>query len=206
MPLRAVSVFLISALAALLAACAPQTEVVKLYEDRRAVGTLYKRLLVVDVSPDKSQRVDFESELVATLKKQQVEAIPSSTRLDESDDLRQEAIDRLSREVDADAILITHIASVDTKTEIEEGREEIISTCRGGDPYEYFLYDHEVLKQPESVKFAHTVVVISNLYDAISRKRVWTIQSTCFEKSSMREVMIDEARAIARQLRIDEFV
>lgn len=186
--------------------CAPQTEVVKLYESRSDETKTYKRLLIVDVSPNQNQRVAFERELVATLQALDVEAIASSATLDADGDLKQEAIDRLSEETAADAILITHIASVETTAEALEGREEIVSRCRGGSPAEYFLYDHEVLAEPDSVKFAHTVVVISNLYDAQSRSRLWTIQSTCFDKASMSEVMMEEARAIARQLRLDKLV
>ena len=53
---------------------------------------------------------------------------------------------------------------------------------------------------------AHTVAVISTLYDGDSHERVWSIQSTCFEKASMSEVLKEEAIAIARQLRIDELI
>ena len=194
------------AVVALLAGCAPQAEVVKLYEDTSRRQGTYKRLLVVDISPNRNQRIDFERELVASLRKEGVEAIPSSSHIGDSNDLMQEAIDRLGEELSADGVLITHIASVDTKAEVEKGREELVSTCRGGSPAEYFLYDHDILRQPDSVKFAHTVVVISNLYEARSGTRVWTIQSTCFEKASMPEVMMEEARVIAQQLRIDELV
>jgi hypothetical protein len=35
---------------------------------------------------------------------------------------------------------------------------------------------------------------------------MWTIQSTCFEKSTMDEVLQEEAKAIVRQLQIDKLV
>lgn len=56
------------------------------------------------------------------------------------------------------------------------------------------------------MKVAHTVVAVSNLYDASNGKRLWTIQSTCFEKASMDEVLQEEAKAIVRQLQIDNLV
>jgi hypothetical protein len=56
------------------------------------------------------------------------------------------------------------------------------------------------------VKIAHTVVAVSNLYDVSDGERVWTIQSTCFEKASMDEVLQEEAKAIVRQLQIDNLV
>ena len=187
-------------------ACAPQTSVVKLYEDSARATKTYKRLLIVDISSDRSQQQRFEDELASKLRQDQVDATPIHAKLDTSKGVSQGDINRISDEIGADAILITHIASVDTKMDVVEGREEIKSTCRGGDPVDYFLYDHDIIVEPDSVKVAHTVVVISNLYDGRNHERVWSIQSTCFGKDSLSEVMGKEADAIARRLRIDELI
>lgn len=186
--------------------CARQTEVVKLYDDPERETNTYQRLLVVDISSNRDQQQEFENEIVDRLMRERVEAIASHTMLDASEGLRQDEIRRVSAEIGADAILVTHIASVDTKVALEEGREDIKWTCRGGDPVDYFLYEHEVVREPDSVKLAQTVIVISNLYDAGSQQRVWTIQSTCFEKATISEALLEEAIAIARQLRIDRLI
>ena len=186
--------------------CAPQTEVVKLYDDPAQPTKTYKRLLVVDVSSDRSQQQEFEDEIVLRLRREQVDAIPSHIHLDASNGLLQDDINRVGETVGADGILMTHIASVDTSADIEEGRNEVESVCRGGDPLDYFLYDHEVIQEPDTVKLAHTIIVITSLYDAGSQNRVWTIQSTCFEKASMSGALLDEANAIVRQLRIDQLI
>ncbi len=187
-------------------ACAPQTEVVKLYEDPAHASNTYKRLLVVNISSNHSQQRQFENEIVLKLRREQVDAVPSYPHLDASKGLTQDDINRVGEEVEADGILVTHIASVDTSVERVEGREKIESTCRGGDPVDYFLYDHRVIREPDSVKVAHTVIVITSLYDARSRDRVWTIQSTCFEKTNMSDTLSEEADAIVKQLSIDELI
>ena len=197
---------LVSIAAVIAGGCAPQTEVVKLYDDPARASKTYKRLLVVSISSDHSQQQHFENEIVLRLRREQVDAIPSHTHLDASDGLLQNDIDRVSEAAGADGILVTHIASVDTSVDMREGRVDIESTCRGGDPVDYFLYDHKVIREPDSVKVAHTVIVITNMYDAASQDRVWTIQSTCFEKESMSAAMLDEANAIVRQLLIDELI
>jgi hypothetical protein len=160
----------------------------------------------VDISSDRGQQQLFENEIVLKLRREKVVAIPSYTLIDTSNGLLQDDVNRVSSEIGADGILVTHIASVDTDIDRVEGREEIRSTCRGGDPVDYFLYDHEVLSEPDSVRLAHTVVVITNLYDAGSHNRVWTIQSTCFEKTSMADVLLDNSSAIVRQLGIDQLI
>jgi hypothetical protein len=197
---------LVSVAATLAGGCAPQAEVVKLYDDPARVAKTYTRLLVVDISSDHSQQQSFENEIVLKLQRKQVDAIPSYTYLDASDGLLQDDINRVAEAVGADGVLVTHIVSVDISIDRVEGRREIESTCRGGDPVDYFLYDHKVISEPDSVKLAHTVIVISNLYDVGSQDRVWTIQSTCFEKTSMPAVLLDEANAIVRQLRVDQLI
>ena len=143
--------------------CAPQTEVVKLYDDPARSSTTYERLLVIVVS---------------------------------SDGMLQEDIDRLSDTVGADGILISQVVSVDTSVKATEGRSEIESTCRGGDLVDLFLYDHEVIREPDSVKVAHTVTVVTSLYDTASEHRVWTMEA----------VLSEEASAIVRQLRTDKLI
>lgn len=197
---------LILIVAAIVAGCAPQTEVVKLYEDTTVVPRTFKRLLVVNLSSDHNQQQLFEDEIALKLRRAGVEAVSSYTRIDVSKGVLQDDINRVSDEVGADGILIAHIASVDTNIKNIRGREEIRSTCRSGDPVDYFLYDHKVLREPDSVKIANTIIVITNLYDSSSRDRIWTIQSTCFDKTSIAEMLGDEATAIVRQLRIDELI
>lgn len=197
---------MIAIVASVACSSTPQTEVVKLYEDPARAAETYQRLLVVAVSGSFRQQQEFESEIVLRLRQEGVEAMPGYKNLDTSGGLLQGDIDRVSREVAADGILITHIASVDTSVDRQEGRVNVESTCRRGDPVDYFLYDHKVIREPDSVKVAHTVVVVTNLYDAGNQDRVWTIQSTCFEKTSMSDVLLDESNAIVRQLRIDELI
>ena len=196
----------VSIVAFIASSCAPQTEVVKLYDDPVHTSKTYERLLVVAISSDYDQQQRFEHEIVQSLQREKVSATPSHEHLDTSSGLLQEDIDQAGNAVGADGILITHVVSVNTRMENVEGRVEIESTCRGGDPVDFFLYDHKVIREPDSVKLAHTVTVITNLYDAGSQARVWTIQSTCFEKASMSAVLMEEANAIVRQLRIDQLI
>lgn len=197
---------LVPVAAILAGGCAQQTEVVKLYDDPARTATSYARLLVVVVSSDYDQQQRFEDEIVAGLRREKTAATASHAYLRTSDGVLQDDLDRTSETVGADAILMSHVVSVDMRVESAEGRADIKSTCRGGDPVDYFLYDHEVIREPDSVKMAHTVTVVTNLYDSAGGNRVWTIQSTCFEKASMDAVLQDEAAAIVRQLRIDELI
>ena len=189
-----------------IAACVPQTEVVKLYDNSARASRTYERLLVISVVGDIGTRRRLEELISGHLETANVTAIAGYTETGLKTEMLQDEIDAAARNANADAILITHIVSVDTRLDIDTGRTDILSECRGGDPVDYFLYDHRELKEPDTVKIAHTVVAVSNLYDASDGERLWTIQSTCFEKASMDEVLREEAKAIVRQLQIDKLV
>ena len=186
--------------------CGTPAEVIQLHRAPPPSGERYARLLVVNVSPSRQLQVDFENEIVQRFLKENVEAVPAHSVLDSSNELQQTELDQAAADVSADAILMTHIVSLDTTADVDKGRSEILSECRGGNPLDYFLYDRVVISEPDSVRLAHTVTVISNLYDAKTRDRLWTIQATCFEKSTMSEVMREEANTIVRQLGIDGLI
>ena len=189
-----------------IAACAQQTEIIKLYDNPARASQKYERLLVISVVGDTGARRRLEELITGHLETANVTAIAGYTETGLKKNLLQDEIDAAARSANADAILITHIVSVDTRLDMDPGRIDTLSECRGGDPVDYFLYDYRELKEPDSVKIAHTVVVVSSLYDASDGERLWTIQSTCFEKASMDEVLQEEAKAIVRQLQIDNLV
>ncbi|MDH3441155.1 MAG: hypothetical protein OEM63_10405 [Gammaproteobacteria bacterium] len=187
-------------------ACAPQTEVIKLHDETSSVPDGFRNYLVVAVASDVDTRREFEDQIVGRIREAGALATAAYTKTGPQTELLQEEIDAAARETSADAILITHIVSVDTTAEMQQGRTDVLAECRGGDPEDYFLYDYEMLKEPDSVRIAHTVVAITNLYDTGSGSRLWTIQSTCFEKATMHEVLSEEAEAIARQLVFDRLI
>lgn len=187
------------------AACVPQTEVIKLYDDSARTDKTYGKLLVISVAGDTGTRRRLEELVTTNLMAADIAAVAGYTHTGLKTGLLQEEIDAAAKNAGADAILITHIASVDTRVSIEPGAS-ILAECRGDDAMQYSLYEQGELKQADSVTLAHTVVAVTNLYDSADGKRLWTIQSTCFEKASMDEVLQEEARAIVRQLRIDKLV
>jgi len=193
-------------LALVIAACAPQTEVIKLHDSTSIDGSGFSHFLVVAIAGDSGSRREFEDLIAGQIRDAGGAATAAHTKTGAKITLLQEEIDAAARTSGADAILITHIVSVDTTAEAQEGRTDVRAECRGGDPEDYFLYDYKELKEPDSVRIAHTVVVVTNLYDTASGSRLWTIQSTCFEKATMDEVFSEEARAIAGQLRFDRLI
>lgn len=200
------SLLLVASAVFVIAGCVPQTEVIKLYDNSDNISQKYERLLVISIAGDTGSRRRLEELIADHLETASIDAVAGYTETGLKTDLLQDEIDNAAKRANADAILITHIVSVDTRVDLAPGRTDVLSECREGDPIDYFLYDYRELKEPDSVKVAHTVVAVTNLYDASNGERLWTIQSTCFEKASMDEVLQEEAKAIVNQLQIDNLV
>ena len=184
--------------------CAEQTQVVKIYDDSATPAKAYKHLLVVDLSSDPNRQELFEDEVIKELRGLRVDAVAAHPTLTFEGSVPREHITAYGDEVGADGILVSRFMSVEASVEVETGRTDMRSTCRGGNFVDYFLYDHDVIREPDSIKAAYDVVVISSLYDVLTQERVWSIQSTCFDRSNMSDALRDEARIIVQQLRIDE--
>lgn len=188
-------------------ACAgPRTSIVKLHQDADAGTGPYGRLLVIGVATGPDHRRLMEDLLTERLAGQDVAATAGYTQLGTSPVLLQEEVDAAAAATHSDAILIAHLVSVSEEAEIVEGRTDVKSECRGGNLIDYFLYDHKEIREPDSVRFAREVIIVTNLYDARTGARIWTIQSTCFEKSAFEAILDQEARAIVQQLRRDRLI
>lgn len=201
---RATIALSISTLLALVA-CVPQTEVIKLYDESANLDKQYERLLILSIVNDTGIRRRLEELIASNLQAVNVPAVASYTETGLKKTLLQDEIDEAAKNSEADGILITHVASIDTRLSVEPDTG-VLAECRGDESMQYSLYGRRELKQPDSVAVAHTVVVITNLYDASDGRRLWSIQSTCFEKANMDEVLQEEAKAIVRQLQIDKLV
>ena len=191
---------------AFIAACAQQTEVIHLRDVPDGYEKQYSNLLVVSVASEIAYRRQLEELLTNELEMVDVAATASYTHTGLHPTILQDALTNAAKKSGAQAILMTHIANIQHELDIDKGMEHIMTECRGGDPVNAFIYNTQEIRESDDVKLAHTVVVISNLYDVETDERIWTIQSTCFDKASMHDVLHEEAAAIVRQLRIDKLI
>lgn len=191
--------------AVLLAACASKPpEVVKVFENPEAGA--YSKVLVIGVTDDRGTRRGLEDKLTEALTSAGVDATAGHTLTSDKIRLMKSEVNAAAEQAGADAILVTHFVSTETRATEEEGRSDVVSVCRSGDPADYFLYDYDEIKVPNTLKVAHTVVAVSSLYDASNGERLWSIQSTCFDKATFNDVLDEEARVITRQLLNDGLV
>jgi len=190
-------------LATMLAACAPQTEVIDLYENFDYLGHRYSYVLVVNTEQRKNDRERFESMQASALRDVGSKAVTSHSVVGFDVVVTEEVLAEAISKSGADAVLITQIVSNEISTSKIEGRVRINKECRKVEFYDPFLYDYAEIQEPDSTSISHTVVVVASLYDASNNERLWTAQSTCFDRQTRDEVLLDQATTIAAELRRD---
>ena len=188
------------ALMAIVSACASRTEIIDLYENENYAGQNYQRVLVADISGTINDREEFEKLLAAAIREEGSDAVASYTVIGFKSPVNAESISTAIERSGADAVLVTHMASVDSEPTLREGRVDVQQKCRQGDLVHSFLYDYPEIKTPDEVGISHTAKVIANLYDARDSERVWAVQSTCFDRDNWAEVVVDQTNGIAEYL------
>ena len=107
MSLKAYRRLRVLAAAAMLAACAPQTEIVKLYDAGGTDNRPYERLLVVAITADSDSRRQLEDMISTQLQQAGVASVSAHTRTGAKTVLKQQEVNEAARESGADAILIS---------------------------------------------------------------------------------------------------
>lgn len=190
----------------ILSACARGPEVIRLDEGRDWAGLKFERLLVVAMTSSEDQQQVLEDGVVEGIRRTSAGASPSYTLFAAHEGISVTDVESAARKIGADGILVARITGIDTSATKAPGREYTKSTCRGGDLVDFFLYDREVLREADSIELAHTITVVTELYSAKTQKRLWMIQSTCFDKQNLGDALQEEAHVIVRQLRRDKLI
>lgn len=188
-------------------ACVTPTRVQKLHDETGQLEAPLDRILVIGVAGQASLRSAFENTVVADLADSGVTAYASHLTMPAGESIGRKQILEAVAAVASDAVLVIRLTDIDTDYRQTEGRVDIKATCRrGDDPHDYFLYDYEELKEPDSIELAQTVVLTSDLYLSDTGARIWAIQSTCFNKATMDEALREQSFAIVAELRRDHAI
>ena len=64
----------------------------------------------------------------------------------------------------------------------------------------------EEFTEPENVTVSSNVVLITELYDASAEKKVWSVESSSFDRESIAQIVDGAAESIVNALRRDSLV
>jgi len=196
----------ISVLAAGLA-CGQSDRVVKTYEADSAEGAPFSRLLIVGAHRDTDIRRRFEDSVADSISSSRTSAVASLDVMDRLQPLNEATLVAAATEAEADAVLVTRMIDVQRSAEFDRGRSTAVATRRDERTLvDFFRYDYAEIPDPTTVTVVSTVVVSSDLYRLEDRAKLWSAESTAFEKEDASDAINSISKGLARRLKRDRFV
>ena len=198
-----------------LAGCAVQVQ--SGWQDKVSHDQTFKKVLVVGMSPNFTQRCDFEFSLVSHIRSGAVTAIASCDLMTSKDELTRENIVRVVASSGADAVVSTGLVSVDLNAVEPGGRDS-----RGGGYYkatgfgyatDYYsgVYGVPVVygtfvTSPSILTVQGEVHVLTRVYETHGATLVYTIDTKAKRLESQHIAFSDLAEAIGGRLRRDNLI
>jgi hypothetical protein len=187
--------------------CANGDSIVKVYEDPGFNGGPFNNILVVGVHKDIQARRLFEDALASTISETGSQATTSLSVMEAASTIDRDAVVAAVRRAGADAVLITRLLDDDLSVRVSEGRTTAVAQRRSDVPLaDFFRYDYVEYQDPTTYSTIRTVVLSSDLYNVSDETRIWSIESSSFEKESTDEILDSATRGISTQLRRDGLI
>jgi hypothetical protein len=127
--------------------------------------------------------------------------------MDAAQNIDRESVVAAMREAGADAVLVTRVVDIETQSEIEQGQTQAELARRNDVPLaDFFRYEYVESADAMTVTTVRTVILETDVYDAASEKKVWSVESTSFDKQTAYGVIDGVARAISAELERDGLI
>ena len=195
-------------IAAILAACAGKTS--QTYVDRVArapevPNAPYSDILIVAITARGATAREFEEVLAAELKNMGVNAI-GYHRAASRADVKEEVVRQIAAEQGADGIIFVTGSLVSAQKEVTGSRTDLQPQVKGGGLVDFFRYDYKEAKIPAKTDYRVNVQFKADMFDVESENRIYTLESRTEFAETTSEIIVNEARELARRLRKDGMV
>ena len=207
-PAKFLTVFavLIAATLVVSACGAPSTKVTRTLYDKEYKGTRFSNVLVIAVADNYDARAQFERTVSSGIRATGAQATPYYTVIGHNPPVTVNDITNAVRSRKFDAVLFTRVSGSTESIEVKEGAASGKSTVIGGSVIDVFRYDYEEYQEPENVRIGAEVALVTELYAAQDQKKIWVIESSSFDRTSIQQIIDNAAEAIVKKLRSDRLV
>jgi hypothetical protein len=202
-PLRIFSprLWFVVGVSVVLAACATGPQITRTQDVPESADTPYKKILVVALFSSFDSRRYLEDEVVKHLAQLGVDGVASTSMMDTKTPMVKETFLAMIEKINADALLVTHLESLDTTGKVKGMRPEATYNLRPTYYYNVFSVDLQEYREPQAVDMTHSLSLLSELYSVQSRDSVWAIESNSKitqKHDVVRDysIYVDEASAI----------
>lgn len=192
-------------LLSLLAACTSVRQVTTTHELSDDADAPYDRVLLLTLFESFDSRRYLEQEVIKLLPNGGEAAVASTSIMDTRSPMTRKEILRIIEEIDADALLVTQIASLHATATRKDMRPEATTIFRPTWYYNVWSVETTEYVEPPSYDLDHEMILLTEMFSVKQRELVWSIKSESWiheahDKRGDYSVYIDEANAIAKSL------
>ena len=199
------SIALVAALAAACTGPTAQTHVDRVARAKELPNAPYERILIVGTAARASSAREFEEVLAKELSNDHTYAF-GYHRAASRADVTEEVVRSIAELQNADAILVVTARLVNAEREATKERTDVQAEVKGGGLVDFYRYDYKEYTSPPSVDYRVNVQVHTDMFDAASEARVYTVESRTEFAVTTSEIILGEAKELAKRLRKDKLV
>ena len=182
----------------ILTSCSSPSTIIRTFSDPSVGQVRFDNVLIISVAGDFASRAQFESGIAAAFSGDDSAATAYYTVVGRNPQVSRNAIHNAIRARRFDAVLFVRLKGQDIP--------EAVANRPTGSAFNLFLYDYAELNTASGIQRDSTATFVSELYVADSEKKIWAIESLIFEHDSAEQVIENQVKAIAGQLRKDKLI
>ena len=194
-----------------LIACSTGPQITTVEELSESADAPYQNVLVIALLSSFDSRRYLETEIVNQLSELGTKAVASTSMMDSRTPMVRQTFVAMVDEINADAVLATHLVSLQATGEMKDMRPETTYNIRPTYYYNVWSVEYTEYVEPQALELTNTLVLSTQLYSVSARDAVWAIElkSKIVQKfDNMRDysIYVDEAKAIATQMSKDGLI
>lgn len=202
---------LVVAAAAIIGACSSKPEVTRIQELSGSVEAPFEKFLVITLFDSFDARRYLEEETVKHLAELGTVGIPSTSMMNTKTPLVAQTFIDMVDEIDADAVLLTQLASHEVQEFARDASPE--STVNLYPTYYFNVWTIETVEyvEPPRLEMEHALVLKTEVLSVATREPVWAIDASSQfvevqEDGLDYSIFVDEANAIVTSLSKDGLI
>lgn len=161
---------------AVLASCAPATQLTSSWNDPTAVNRGFKKIVVVGATPKAPIRRMYEDDFVAELKTRGIQGIASYSFASGEGQIDKAAAQAKLQEMGADGVIVTRLVDKETVQNYYPPTYSAVAAPSAyyGGWYGYYSTGYSYMSSPGYVEENKVYRIECNLYDVQGDKLVWS--------------------------------
>ncbi len=166
----------------------------------------FKNVLVIFLSKSFDSRRYLETEVVKKLAEKGTNAVRSTSMMNSRVPMIPETFRAMVEKIDADAVLVTQLADLQTTGTVVNMRPRSTYNVRPTWYYNVWSVELTEYVAPPAINYEHKLSLATQLYSVQSEDVVWAMESNsdilqAFDKGPDYSIYVKEAAAIVKELR-----